>query len=89
MLPIRLTMAGHEYLDTIRDEEVWRRTKEGDRAVGSFSLATLGEGCLFTEHVPRKVVSSCKVRPHDLVAAGFWPGRQHLSGIDIAEIIKG
>ncbi|UMA67234.1 DUF2513 domain-containing protein (plasmid) [Roseivivax marinus] len=42
MLPIRLTMAGHEYLDTIRDEEVWRRTKEGARAVGSFSLATLG-----------------------------------------------
>lgn len=42
MLPIRLTMAGHEYLDTIRDEEVWRRTKEGARAVGSFSLQALG-----------------------------------------------
>ena len=42
MMPIRLTMAGHEYLDTIRDEEVWRRTKEGARAVGSFSLDALG-----------------------------------------------
>lgn len=42
MMPIRLTMAGHEYLDTIRDEEVWRRTKEGARAVGSFSLEALG-----------------------------------------------
>ena len=42
MLPIRLTMAGHEYLDTIRDEEVWRRTKEGARAIGSFSLDALG-----------------------------------------------
>ncbi|MGR3565052.1 MAG: DUF2513 domain-containing protein [Heliomarina sp.] len=42
MLPIRLTMAGHEYLDTIRDEEIWRRTKEGARAVGSFSLEALG-----------------------------------------------
>lgn len=42
MMPIRLTMAGHEYLDTIRDEEVWRRTKEDARAVGSFSLEALG-----------------------------------------------
>lgn len=42
IMPIRLTMAGHEYLDTIRDEEVWRRTKEGARAVGSFSLDALG-----------------------------------------------
>jgi hypothetical protein len=41
-VPQRLTMAGHEYLDTIRDEEVWRRTKEGARVVGSFSLDTLG-----------------------------------------------
>jgi len=42
MMPIRLTMAGHEYLDTIRDEEVWCRTKEGAQAVGSFSLDALG-----------------------------------------------
>lgn len=42
MMPIRLTMAGHEYLDTIRDEEVWRRTKEGARVVGTFSLDALG-----------------------------------------------
>jgi hypothetical protein len=31
MLPIRLTMADHEYLDAIRDDEVWHRTKEGAR----------------------------------------------------------
>ena len=41
-IPMRLTMAGHECLDTIRDEEVWRRTKDGARAVGSFSLEVLG-----------------------------------------------
>lgn len=49
MWPVRLTMAGHEYLETIRDEEVWRRTKEGARAVGSFSLdalAALAKGFL-------------------------------------------
>lgn len=40
--PVRLTMAGHEYLDSIRDDAVWRRTKEGARAVGSFSLDALG-----------------------------------------------
>lgn len=41
-VPERLTIAGHEYLDTIRDEEIWRRTKEGARTVGSFSLDALG-----------------------------------------------
>lgn len=40
--PIRLTMVGHEYLESIRDEEVWRRTKEGAQAVGSFGLDALG-----------------------------------------------
>jgi hypothetical protein len=34
MLQVRLTMAGHEYLDAIRDEEGWRRTKEGALATG-------------------------------------------------------
>jgi hypothetical protein len=28
-LPKRLTWDGHEFLDAIRDPEVWRRTKEG------------------------------------------------------------
>ncbi|MER2510405.1 MAG: DUF2513 domain-containing protein [Amaricoccus sp.] len=41
-VPQRLTMAGHEYLDAVRDDEVWRRTKDGARAVGSFSLEVLG-----------------------------------------------
>ena len=30
----RLTYAGHDFLDTIRDGEVWRRTKEGAGKVG-------------------------------------------------------
>ena len=42
MVPVRLTMAGHEYLDAIRDDEVWRRTQDGAGAVGSFSLEMLG-----------------------------------------------
>ena len=41
MTPVRLTMSGHEYLDSVRDEEVWRRTKQGAQAVGYFSLEAL------------------------------------------------
>jgi len=33
-----LTWQGHEYLDTIRDPEIWRKTKEGAQKVGGFSL---------------------------------------------------
>lgn len=41
-VPVRLTMAGHQYLETIRDPEIWRRTQEGARRVGSFGLDVLG-----------------------------------------------
>ncbi|MEP3636288.1 MAG: DUF2513 domain-containing protein [Paracoccaceae bacterium] len=41
MIPIRLTIRGHEYLEDIRDVEIWRRTKAGANAVSNFSLATL------------------------------------------------
>lgn len=36
--PKRLTWDGHEFLDTIRDEEIWRKTKGGVEKVGGFSL---------------------------------------------------
>lgn len=39
----RLTYAGHEYVDTIRDPEVWRRTKDAAGKVGSSSLQVLLE----------------------------------------------
>jgi hypothetical protein len=35
----RLTWSGHEYLDAVRDPEVWRRTKEGVSKVGGASLS--------------------------------------------------
>jgi hypothetical protein len=41
--PKRLTYAGHELLDTIRDPEIWRLTKEGAKKVGSNSLTALFE----------------------------------------------
>jgi len=39
--PLRLTFSGHEFLDTIRDPEVWRRTKAGALKVGGLSVALL------------------------------------------------
>lgn len=41
MIPIRLTMAGHEYLDRIRDPEIWKETKSAAGSVGNFSLELL------------------------------------------------
>jgi hypothetical protein len=42
-LPVRLTWAGHDFLDAIRDPEVWAKTKQGAEAVRSWSLETLKE----------------------------------------------
>ena len=36
--PFGLTWAGHEFLETIRDPEIWQRTREGAERVGGFSL---------------------------------------------------
>jgi hypothetical protein len=42
-LPKRLTYRGHEFLDTIRDREVWRLTKAGAEKAGGVSLAVMLE----------------------------------------------
>lgn len=39
----RITWAGHEFLDTVRDPEIWRRTKSGAEKLGSWSIKLLGE----------------------------------------------
>ena len=36
-----ITWAGHDFLDSIRDDVIWLRTKEAAKAVGSFSIETL------------------------------------------------
>lgn len=38
----RLTWQGHDFTDSIRDEEVWRRTKEGASAAKGFTFELLG-----------------------------------------------
>ena len=39
----RITNAGHDYLDTVRDEEVWRKTKSLVGAAGTYTLSIVAE----------------------------------------------
>ncbi len=47
-----LTWRGHEFLDTVRDPEIWRKTKEGASKAGGFTvslLADLAKGLIKTQ----------------------------------------
>ncbi|MFC6486352.1 DUF2513 domain-containing protein [Nitratireductor sp. GCM10026969] len=39
----RLTWRGHEFLDTIRDPEIWRQTKGGVSKIGTASVELFGK----------------------------------------------
>jgi len=41
--PMRLTYSGHEFLDTVRNGEVWELTKAGAEKVGSVSIGLMLE----------------------------------------------
>ena len=41
-IAVRLTWRGHEYLDQIRDPDVWRFTKAAMHKTGIWSLETMG-----------------------------------------------
>jgi hypothetical protein len=36
-----LTWAGHDFLDAVRDPEIWRKTKQGAEAAGGFTVVGL------------------------------------------------
>lgn len=38
----KLSWQGHDFLDTVRDPEIWRETKEGVKKAGGFCLELLG-----------------------------------------------
>jgi hypothetical protein len=40
---LQLTWNGHEFLEAVRDPEVWRRTKEGAKAAGNAGLGFMWE----------------------------------------------
>jgi len=47
-----LTWEGHEFLDTVRDPEIWRKTKEEAKKAGGFTvglLADLATGLIKTQ----------------------------------------
>lgn len=39
----RITWPGYEYLESVRDPETWRKTKEGANAVKNWSIETIKE----------------------------------------------
>jgi hypothetical protein len=42
-LPIRVTSDGHDFLDSVRDPQIWQKTKEGAKAAGGFTVELLAE----------------------------------------------
>ncbi|MBP2573505.1 MULTISPECIES: DUF2513 domain-containing protein [Agrobacterium tumefaciens complex] len=38
ILPTRLTWSGHDFLETVRDPEIWKKTKEGALSARGFTL---------------------------------------------------
>jgi len=34
----RLSWEGHDYLDAVRDPEIWLKTKQGTEAIGAFTF---------------------------------------------------
>ena len=39
----KLTWKGHDFLDSVRDPEIWSHTKEGALAAGGWTLELLGD----------------------------------------------
>lgn len=50
-----LTWEGHDFLDTIRDPEVWRKTKEGAGKVGGLTFGLVKDlGTAYLKHVAKE-----------------------------------
>lgn len=43
VIPFRMTGKGHDYLDSVRDPEIWSKTKKGAEAAGGLTLELIGE----------------------------------------------
>ena len=56
LLHIRgLTWEGHDFLDTVRDPEVWKRTKAGALAIGGWTFGMLKEfGVAYLKQVAKE-----------------------------------
>lgn len=56
LLHIRgLTWEGHDFLDTVRDPDVWKRTKEGASRMGGWTFGLLKDlGTAYLKHVAKE-----------------------------------
>ena len=56
LLHIRgLTWEGHDFLDTVRDPDVWKRTKEGASKMGGWTFGLLKDlGTAYLKHVAKE-----------------------------------
>jgi DNA-binding transcriptional ArsR family regulator len=51
----RLSWDGHEFLDSVRSPETWRRTKEGARTIGGWSVSLLADMAkAYAKHVAKE-----------------------------------
>jgi hypothetical protein len=52
---LKLSWQGHEFLETVRDPEVWSRTKEGAKKAGNFGLEFLGQlAKAYAKHIAKE-----------------------------------
>jgi hypothetical protein len=52
---MRLTWDGHEFLDTVRDPEIWRKTKSGAAAAGGYAFGFLKDlATAYAKHVAKE-----------------------------------
>ncbi|TXN40690.1 DUF2513 domain-containing protein [Methylobacterium sp. WL30] len=52
---IDLTWEGHDFLDTVRDPEVWKRTKDGASKMGGWTFGLLKDlGTAYLKHVAKE-----------------------------------
>jgi len=52
---LKLTWEGHDYLDAVRDPEVWKRTKDGAGAVGGLALGAVKDmATAYAKHVVKE-----------------------------------
>lgn len=51
----RMTWAGHDFIDTFRDPEVWKRTKDGASKMGGWTFGLLKDlGTAYLKHVAKE-----------------------------------
>jgi hypothetical protein len=54
-IDLELTWSGHEFLEAVRDPEVWRRTKEGAQKAGNAGLGFMWElAKAYAKHVAKE-----------------------------------